>query len=89
MEASCGEDVDLDSGTVECGVGCGGRAMKYQYWQVSQQCIGGVVQVDFVLRQSQVVGDTNHGGEAVANAWMGDFRISSGQLMGQLHGEEP
>lgn len=53
--------MDLDSRAVEGGIARRRRAMEYEDWQISQRGISGVIETDLVLRQDQLVRDSNHG----------------------------
>ena len=78
--------MDLYSGAVEGRIGRRGGAVEHQHWQISQERIGGVIKVDLVLRQSQVVGNSNH--LEVVDERLGRL-FSPGQSIGHLHGEVP
>lgn len=69
LKTRSGEDVDLNPGAILGRVGRGRSAMEDQYWQIQQKRVGCVVEIDLVWRQSQVVGDSNHG-EVVDRAWI-------------------
>ena len=52
--------MDLDSGAVEGGIARRRGAVEYENWQISQRGISSVIETDLVLRQDQLVGDSNH-----------------------------
>ena len=52
--------MDLDSGAIEGGIGRRGGAMEDEDWQISKVRVSGVVETDLVLRQGQLVCDSNH-----------------------------
>lgn len=59
---SCGgEDMNLDSGAIKSRIACRRRAMENKHWQMSQNRVSRVVETDLVLRQYQLVGDSDHG----------------------------
>lgn len=52
--------MDLNSGAVEGGIGRRGGAVEDEDGQISKIRVGGVVEADLVLRQGQLVRDSNH-----------------------------
>ena len=52
--------MNLDTGAVEGGIGRRGGAMEDEDWQISKVRIGGIVETDLVLRQGQLVRDSDH-----------------------------
>ncbi len=60
LESTSRKDVNLDTGAVEGGIGRRGGAMEDEDWQISKVRIGGIVETDLVLRQGQLVRDSDH-----------------------------